>query len=148
MTKFASLKKIHTKIIIVKRNLELNDLGFLYYSAKVCPMKIEQNTLFSKFFCYISWFAISSDQRQHQTTCERGLYVQSYCFFKKIAKWFKNYKLISDRLIFQSLYHTSLILAKWEIHETVKSCCNGRHYLNIALGKLMWLQEGSDKQND
>ena len=37
MTKFASLKKIHTKIIIVKRNLELNDLGFLYYSAKGCP---------------------------------------------------------------------------------------------------------------
>ena len=37
MTKFASLKKIHTKIIIVKRNLELNDLGFLYYSAKACP---------------------------------------------------------------------------------------------------------------
>ena len=36
MTKFASLKKIHTKIIIVKRNLELNNLGFLYYSAKAC----------------------------------------------------------------------------------------------------------------
>ena len=37
MTKFASLNKIHTKIIIVKINLELNDLGFLYYSAKACP---------------------------------------------------------------------------------------------------------------
>ena len=37
MTKFASLKKIHTKIITVKRNLELNDLGFLYYLAKACP---------------------------------------------------------------------------------------------------------------
>ena len=37
MTKFASLKKIHTKIIIVKRYLELNDLGFFYYSAKACP---------------------------------------------------------------------------------------------------------------
>ena len=37
MTKFASLKKIHTKIIIVKRKLELNDMGFLYYSAKACP---------------------------------------------------------------------------------------------------------------
>ena len=41
MTKFASLKKIHTKIITVKRNLELNDLGFLYYLANkhalTCP---------------------------------------------------------------------------------------------------------------
>ena len=36
MAKFASLKKIHTKIIIVKRNLELNDLEFLYYSEKAC----------------------------------------------------------------------------------------------------------------
>ena len=36
MTKFASLKKIRTKIVIVKRNLELNDLGFLWYSAKAC----------------------------------------------------------------------------------------------------------------
>ena len=31
MTKFASLKKIHTKDIIVKRDIELNDLGFLCY---------------------------------------------------------------------------------------------------------------------
>ena len=30
-------KKIHMKIIIVKKNLELNDLGFLCYSAKVSP---------------------------------------------------------------------------------------------------------------
>ena len=37
VTKFVLLKKIHTKIIIVKRNLELNDLGFLCYSAKTCP---------------------------------------------------------------------------------------------------------------
>ena len=37
MTKFPSLKKIYTRIIIVKRNLELNDLGFLCYSAKACP---------------------------------------------------------------------------------------------------------------
>ena len=37
MTKFASSKKVHTKIILVKRNLELNDLVFLYYSAKAFP---------------------------------------------------------------------------------------------------------------
>ena len=36
-TKFVSMKKVHTKIIMVKRNLEVNDLGFLCYSAKACP---------------------------------------------------------------------------------------------------------------
>ena len=34
--KFVSLKKIHTKIIIVKINLEFGDLGFLCYSRKAC----------------------------------------------------------------------------------------------------------------
>ena len=29
MTKFSSVKKINTKIILTKINLELNDLGFL-----------------------------------------------------------------------------------------------------------------------
>ena len=66
ITKFASLKKIHTKIIIVKRNLGLNYLGFLYYSAKTCP---DLSDLYS--------------------------------------------------LIFQSIYHTSFILPKREIDETV-----------------------------
>ena len=37
ITKFTSWKKIHTEIIIVKKNLELNDLEFLHYSAKACP---------------------------------------------------------------------------------------------------------------
>ena len=38
MTKLVSLKKVYTKIILVKRNLELNDLGFLCYSAKACRL--------------------------------------------------------------------------------------------------------------
>ena len=66
MAKFASLKKVHTKIIMVKRNLELNDLRF------------------------------SVIQQKHALTCP-GLY----------------------RLIFQSLYDTSLISPRWEIDETV-----------------------------
>ena len=37
MTKFASLEKTQTKIIMVRKNLELNDLGFLCYSIKACP---------------------------------------------------------------------------------------------------------------
>ena len=65
MTRFVSLKKFHTKFTMVKRNLELNDLEFLCYSAKAC------------------------------STCP-GL-----C-----------------RLIFQSLYQTSLIPPRWEIDET------------------------------
>ena len=35
--KFTSLEKVQAKIIIMKKNLELNDLGFLCYSAKTCP---------------------------------------------------------------------------------------------------------------
>ena len=38
MTKFAFLKKIHTKIIIVKISIELNDQGFLCHSAKACRL--------------------------------------------------------------------------------------------------------------
>ena len=30
-------EKLHTKVIIMKRNLELSNMGFLYYSAKACP---------------------------------------------------------------------------------------------------------------
>ena len=30
-------EKIYTKIIIVKRNLDLNDLRYLCYSTKACP---------------------------------------------------------------------------------------------------------------
>ena len=67
MTKFASLKKVHTKIIMMKRNLELNDLGF------------------------------SVIQQKHALACP-GFY----------------------RLIFQSLYDTSLISPRWEIDETVE----------------------------
>ena len=37
MTKFASLKKIHAKIIIIKRNPELYNLGFICCLAKLCP---------------------------------------------------------------------------------------------------------------
>ena len=39
MTRFASLKKNKlSKTVIVKGNLELSDLGFLYYSAKGMPL--------------------------------------------------------------------------------------------------------------
>ena len=35
--KICIFQEIHTQIIIVKRNLKLNNLGFLYYSAKAWP---------------------------------------------------------------------------------------------------------------
>ena len=37
MTKFASLKKVHMKIIMVKRNLELNDFGISLLFSKSMP---------------------------------------------------------------------------------------------------------------
>ena len=46
---------------------------------------VEQNSLLSKFFCYITWFVISPDETRLWTTCKRGLYVKSYCFFETIA---------------------------------------------------------------
>ena len=57
MTKFASLKKILTKIIIVKINLELNDLGFLYYSAKACPLlvRVYIGSVFN-FYITLPWY--------------------------------------------------------------------------------------------
>ena len=99
MTKFASLKKIHTKIIIVKRNLELNDLGFFYI------------------------------QQKHALTCP-GLH----------------------RLIFQSLYHTSLILPKRKIDEII----NFRNFRKLFINNLPWffgilvphLEKGKTKQSD
>ena len=36
MTKFASEKKNHTKIILTKRNLKLNDFELLCYSKTQC----------------------------------------------------------------------------------------------------------------
>ena len=78
MTKFVSLKKVHTKIIMVKRNLELNDLGF------------------------------SVTQQKHALTCP-GLY----------------------RLVFQSLYDTSLISPRWEIDERV----NFRNFRKLFTNK-------------
>ena len=132
MTKFASLFKIHTKIIAVKRNLELNDLVF-------------------------------SIIHQKHALISPGLY----------------------RLIFQSLYHTSLVLPKGEIDEIIdfrnfrkllinKSAPSFRYFgtpfpkwekrnevtghmnhaamygshLYIALGKLILLQEDRDNQNE
>ena len=50
---------------------------------------VELNRLFSKFFCYITWF----DEMRHWRLCKQGLYVKSCCFFETIAQWFKNYKL-------------------------------------------------------
>ena len=67
---------------------------------------VELDSLLSKLFCYIPCFAvyylISPDQAPHQTTCKRGLYVKSYCFFEIIAQRFKNYKLITSNFsVFQ-----------------------------------------------
>ena len=58
---------------------------------------VELNSLLSKFFCYITWYVISPDQTRLWTTCKRGLYVKSFCFFETIPYRFKNYKLNKRR---------------------------------------------------
>ena len=64
MTKFASLKKIYTKIIIVKRNVELNGLGFLCYSSKACPDLPRPIALGSIFKLYITLPWLISPKRE------------------------------------------------------------------------------------
>ena len=46
---------------------------------------LELNSLFSNFFRYITWFVVSPDYTRHWTTCKRGLYVKSYCYFETIT---------------------------------------------------------------
>ena len=47
-----------------------------------CP--VELNSLFSKFFCYNTWFVISPDQTRHWMTCNPELYVKLYYFVEAI----------------------------------------------------------------
>ena len=54
---------------------------------------VELNSLLLNFFRYITWFVISPDLTRLWTTCKRGLYVKSFCFFETIASWIKNCKL-------------------------------------------------------
>ena len=73
-------------------------LVIIYILYSVCNFQamkspMELNSLLSKFFCYITWLVISPDQTRQCTTCKRGLYIKSYCFFEALAHWFKNYKL-------------------------------------------------------
>ena len=80
MTKFAFVKKIHTKVVLVEKNSELNGLGVFCYSKKKnisylfgfieahlsvfisvskfqsIKIPVELNSLSLKFFCYITWF--------------------------------------------------------------------------------------------
>ena len=56
MTKFVSLKKVHTKITMVKRNLELNDLEFLCYSAKACRLDRVYIGSFFNFYMTLPWY--------------------------------------------------------------------------------------------
>ena len=49
----------------------------------------ELNSLFSKFFCFVTWFFMSPGQTRHWTAYKRGLQVKSYCFFETIAQRLK-----------------------------------------------------------
>ena len=46
---------------------------------------MELNSVFSKFFCYITRFVTSPNQTREWTTCKRGFYVKYYCFSETIT---------------------------------------------------------------
>ena len=82
------------------------------FQSMKSPVKL--NSLFSKFFCCITWFVISPDQTRHWTTCKRGLYIKSYCFLETRASRFKIYKLLwrsyTERFVEYDLYDSCLVL--------------------------------------
>ena len=89
---------------------------------------VEINSLLSKFLCYIALSVISLDWKRRWTTCKRGLYFKSYCFFETTAKRITNYKLRSvvhkvtiDLLYFSDVFETPICEKKipaelWLIH--------------------------------
>ena len=93
---------------------------------------VELNSFFSKFFCYIPWFVISPDQTRHWTTCERALYVKSYCFFKAIAQRFKNQKLFR----FLYILNKKLIEHKKGVAFTGNQCIEWKLLLLVELNNF------------
>ena len=72
------------------------------FQSMKSPMEL--NCLFSKFFCYITWFVISPGSTGSWTTCKRSLYVKQLGGLKitncaQIAWRFKTYKLCSNKRI-------------------------------------------------
>ena len=67
------------------------------FQSMKSPVKL--NSLFLKFFSYITWF----DYTRHWTPCKWGLYIKSYCFFEAIAYRFENYKLLSRAIVIWGL---------------------------------------------
>ena len=110
MTKFASLKKIHTKIIIVKRKLELNDMGFLYYSAKACP---DLSGFIQAHFSILYHTSFISPKREIDETIS----------FRKLRKFLTN----ELAAFFVAFWHP--IFKREKRYEVIghKACCNGRH---------------------
>ena len=51
-----SLKKVHTKIIMVKRNLELNDLGFSVIQQKHARLAWVYTGSFFNLYMTLPWY--------------------------------------------------------------------------------------------
>ena len=90
MNKLRMAKKIFQLPVFHKRLTYITTCNF-----KSMKSFVDLNSLFSKIFCYITWYVIPLVQMGQWMTCKRGLYVKSYCFFQTIAQRFKNYKLIT-----------------------------------------------------
>ena len=71
---------------------EMHWIAIWVFSFQSMKSPDEQNSLFVKFFCYITCF----DKTRHWMPCKRGFYVKSYVFFETITYLFKNCKLISN----------------------------------------------------
>ena len=71
-----------------------NCVKMFHATSTVCNFQsmkspVELNSLFLKFFCYITWF----DETRHWRSCKWGLYVKFYHFFETTAQQFKSCKL-------------------------------------------------------
>ena len=129
MTKFASLKKIHTKIIIVKRNFELNDMGFLYYSAKTCP---DLSGFIQAHFSILYHTSFISPKRE----------IDERLSFRKFRKLSTN----EFAAFFVAFWHT---IFKWEERYEMtghKACCNGRHLQQECCNYIGEVNEASYKK--
>ena len=72
---------------------QMLDCSVCNFQSMNRPM--EMNSLFSKFFCYITMFVTLPDQTREWTTCKRGLYAKYYCFSETIAYGLKITNCIS-----------------------------------------------------
>ena len=113
MTQLASLKKIHTKIIIMKRNIQLNDLGcFWLVRIYIGP--------FSKLFIILPFLTMISPKREIDETVN----------FRNCRKLFRN----KFATFFVSFWHP--IFKQEKQNEVTRHMKHAAMVVTCTLGKL------------